>query len=170
MRQGDPRWRSEIYGNGTHTIGAHGCLLVAIVEASWRLSVPETIRDPRPLNTLGKENDAFDGGNAYSERLAKLAGLKCGPELLGDVEILRPAIVNAIVSGKLALLHVGYGAASRMRHWVLGVAIIDDSAVTYCDPATGRLGQLPLASLTAPSDQPDHRVYTVRAARILSRF
>lgn len=168
MRQGDPRWRSEIYGNGTHTIGAHGCLLVAIVEAAWRLGVVGAVRDPRPLNTTGKEGDAFDGGNAYSERLAKLAGLKCGPELLGDVEILRPAIVSAIVGGKLALLHVGYGTAPRMRHWVLGVAIIDDNAVTYCDPATGRLGQLPLATLTAVSGWSDQRAYTVRAVRVLS--
>lgn len=171
MRQGDPRWRSEILGDGRSTIGQAGCLLVCIVEAASRMKGGE--KDPRPLNTAGRVHRCFSGSGAIVDKLAKVAGLSCGPRVVGDLELMRAMIVQSLLASSMVLLHVDHdskrpGGDVEPDHWVLAISIGPSGLIEYADPATGKIGKLDLASLSAPSGWRDARAYSVRGLRVLT--
>ena len=171
MRQGDSRWRSEIVGEGSHTIGQAGCLLVCVAEAAQRMIGAEA--DPRPLNTAGRVHRAFSGSSAVIERLARAAGLACGPRIAGDVAVMRSVIVQSLLAKSTVLLHVDHDSArpggdAAADHWVLALSVSPDAKIVYADPATGKRGHLSMASLSAPSGWRDARVYSVRGLRVLT--
>lgn len=170
LRQGDARWRSEILGDSAATtIGQAGCLLVCLAEARARLLKVDG--DPVGLNTSGRLHRCFSGAAAITDKLAKVAGLACGPRIDGDLEVMRDCIVEALLRGSSAvLLHVDHNQKDGGDHWVLAPpgGLGADGRIAYCDPATGKLGHLGLASLSAPSGWRDARVYSVRGCRVLT--
>ena len=171
MRQGDSRWRSEIVGEGSYTIGQVGCLLVCVAEAAQRMIGAEA--DPRPLNTAGRVHRAFSGSSAVIERLARAAGLACGPRIAGDVGVMRAVIMQSLKAKSTVLLHVDHDSARpggdvEPDHWVLALSVSPDAKIVYADPATGATGNLGASTLSGPSGWRDHRTYAVRAIRVLS--
>ena len=170
--QGDARWRSEILGDSTHTtIGQAGCLLVCVAEAAQRMIGAEA--DPRPLNTAGRVHRCFSGASAIVDKLAKVAGLACGPRIAGDVGVMRSVIVQSLLAKSTVLLHVDYDSAkpggdAAADHWVLALSVSPDAKIIYADPATGKRGHISMASLSAPSGWRDARVYSVRGLRVLT--
>ena len=167
LRQGDARWRSEILGDSpATTIGQAGCLLICLAEARARLLKAEA--DPVGLNTSGRLHRCFSGAGAIVDKLAKVAGLACGPRIAGDLEVMRAVIVQALLASGAVLLHVDHDQKGGGDHWVLGVGLGPDGRIAYTDPATGKIGHLGLASLSAPSGWRDARVYSVRGLRVLT--
>jgi hypothetical protein len=172
LRQGDARWRSEILGDSqATTIGQAGCLLVCLAEARLRLLKVDA--DPVGLNTLGRLHRCFSGAGAIVDKLAKQAGLACGVRIAGDLEVMRAVIVQALLASGAVLLHVDHdskrpGGDVAADHWVLGISLGPDGRIAFCDPATGAIGHLGLASLSAPSGWRDKRVYSVRGLRVLT--
>lgn len=170
LRQSDPRWTGHKLGVGSSTFGRAGCLLFCLDNA--RARIRGLANDPVELNQLGVDHDCFDGSSAFTERLAGVGGMVCGPRFESPVDVMAKAIVSYLASGRLILAHVDHDSTlpkgdAEADHWVLVHLLAGSSTLVYDDPAFGAQGGLVLSTLTAPSAYRDGRPYAVRAFRML---
>lgn len=171
LRQGGEHASHQL-GTGSSTFGKAGCLLYCLDNARHRLTGHSL--DPVGLNALGVAGDCFDGSNAYTEKLAKVAGLKCGPRVDKSVGLMSSMINAYLASGRLILGHVDHDSTKpkgdpEADHFIL---IHTHAGLTYVydDSATGQMGGLVVGTLTAPSAWRDHRPYRLLAFRTLSKL
>lgn len=164
LRQGDPRWSAFKLGTGTSTIGASGCLITCLCEAARRFGT-DPVLDPGELNRRGKLANAFRGSSAIIPTLAPCAGLEAPRAwrvMNADGDgALRAAIVGALESDRLAILHVNHDADEAGDHFVLGLKLEGD-VVRFADPSSGLEGRINLVTLEGVAP---HR----EAANILAR-
>ena len=154
--QGDARWRHDLLGLGSSTMGKAGCLVTSLTLAAHWLGVKTPEFTPGDANQLLKKHvNCWNGSNLIMSLAAKPLGLSCPADKrlkapFGDPG-LKKLLEETLKDGDAAIIHVSTDGDPKDggEHFILAYQLTEAGEVLCADPALGASVSLPLQKLEA---------------------
>jgi hypothetical protein len=145
LRQGDPRWKDNpLPGSKGTTFGSHGCLLMCLTMLA-RVHHKDPTLSPVEVSEWVSRAGGWWHGLLMMSRAARSVQIVETSEGPFDEGV----VFWEVSRGRPVIVGIDYkrGRSSRLSdadHFVVAVGITPGESLAFADPATGKIGVLPL--------------------------